>query len=182
MEIKKFEEGASPEDRVAFADFLTTIPPDSFKATREELLSTAFSLCWDFRVRAPVEKLLSHFDHRAVCIEHGHPNIAPFLGRQFRTTPGVEGYFKLLSRFVKYRDIDFPVDDFTVDLDKAVVHCTGEGYFTWIPTGIEWKETFTYRLVIVKRKIMWYEVWADAGSMLLAKMGIEAANSKTIQS
>lgn len=80
--------------------------------TRSQLLASAEALCNDIAAKAPVESILAHFSttHAISATEHGLQQLAPFLGRTFtgRTGPlSVEGYFKLLQKYLTYENMSF---------------------------------------------------------------------------
>ena len=147
-------------------------------STRAGLLSAAKSLCDDFSAASSTATLLSHFSTASAphsdppaAYEHGHPSLAPFLGRLFLGPAGVEEYFNMLQDCLTFEDMSF--SDYVVDEEQRVVCVRGKASFTWKKTGKEWDEVFAYRLGLVEEekqgsrvwKVSRYEVWADSGSL-----------------
>lgn len=145
---------------------------------RESILSAAKSLCDDFSAASSTSTILSHFitssaPHSSppTAYEHGHPSLAPFLGRPFVGAAGVEEYFDLLQQYLTFQNMKF--SDYVVDEVAKVVCVRGEARFTWKKTGKGWDEVFTYRLEMAEEErqggMVWkvgtYEVWADSGSL-----------------
>lgn len=155
--------------------------------SREMLLSAAICLCTDFTSKSSTEAMLAHFTTRTppTAIEHGHPSLAPFVGRTFDGREEVGRYFELLRRLLAFDNMWF--NDFVVDTVRSKVSCQGHARFTWIATGQWWNETFTYMLDFVDEgaqmlvgggglglqdvKVLRYQVWADTGAAYLASRG-----------
>lgn len=138
------------------------------------------------------EMILSHFTTTPcpLAIEHGHPSLAPFLGRAFQARDGVARYFNLLASTLSYRDMVFePEDDWVVDTQNASVSLRGRARFKWLSTGEEWDETFTWLLRMAREgegtgeefKVCEYKVWADTGAAFLAGRGEFARHVKESQ-
>lgn len=142
-------------------------------ASRQHLLQAARSFCDAFAQKKPPEEILSHFsksDH-VLALEHGLPQLAPFLGREFRGQDGLKHYFDLLSSNLTYENMQF--SNFVVDPETSKVSVRGEARFTWTSTGQAWDEVFTYVLELDgHHKVKVYEVWADSGAAYLASKGL----------
>lgn len=54
-------------------------------------------------------EVLSHFSEDVLCFEHGLPDLAPFLGREFRGLQGARGYFELIGELLDFQDMSFSV-------------------------------------------------------------------------
>lgn len=142
--------------------------------SRYSLLEAAHALCHDFSTKAPLDNLLSHFlpASSTVCIEHGEPSLAPFLGRTYNGPDGAKEYFETLQKLLSFEDMSF--DGWVADADEKTVACRGKAKFTWLETGQSWHETFAYRLEFKWQdeevvgggewKVERYEVWADSGA------------------
>ncbi|MCJ1248645.1 hypothetical protein MMC30_005863 [Trapelia coarctata] len=128
------------------------------------LLSAARAITTAFASHFPS---LSHFSSTPTALEHGHPSLAPFLGRSFRGPEGLAEYFSLLEKYLTYENMRF--EDFVVDEMEKVVSVKGMARFVWKETGVGWEECFTYRLGMVEEEGGWkvhvYEVWADSGAL-----------------
>ncbi|KAI5797880.1 hypothetical protein DFH27DRAFT_92901 [Peziza echinospora] len=145
------------------------------------LLEAAKSLCDAFAQGKPVEELLAHFtEFEPVAIEHGHPSLAPFLGREFIGRKKVQKYFELVASLVSFENMQF--GDLYVDDDNYRVTVTGTAKWTYKETGKSWEETFIYALDYVEGiadakggeieiKLQRYAVWADTGALYLASRG-----------
>lgn len=151
-------------------------------SSRQTLLSAARCLCTDFSASSPTEVLLAHFsyDHEPSVIEHGHPALAPFVGREFVGRPEVGRYFNLLAELLTFSAMSF--NEYIVDTETCKVACKGRATFTWKSTGQSWHEVFTYTLDFVEEgrgeagrhpevKVRKYQVWADTGAAYLASRG-----------
>ncbi|KAI0396890.1 transcription elongation factor S-II [Xylariaceae sp. FL0594] len=125
--------------------------------------------------------------------EHGLPQLAPFLGRDFRGLEGARRYFSALGKYLSYEDMRFV--EFVVDAEAesddptkgqkgkeqeggrrkgrgGKVAVRGKATFTWTETKQSWDETFLYVLRFDSRcKLTRYEVWADSGAAYLARRG-----------
>jgi hypothetical protein len=130
-------------------------------AKRDALLAAAQAFCNSFANKEAPAKILSHFSTSddVVALEHGLPQLAPFLGRHFRGRAGLESYFHLLSSHLKYENMRF--SNFVVDAEVSKVSVRGEATFTWISTAQSWDEIFTYVLEFdQENRVLVYEVWA----------------------
>jgi hypothetical protein len=139
---------------------------------REALLHAAANLCNAFACQYAVNAILDHFSTASepFALEHGLPQLVPFVGRPFRGLDGVRQYFGLLSEHLTYKDMRFV--DYVVDVETAKVSARGTATFTWTKTGQSWDEVFTYVLGFdAQRKVKSYEVWADTGAAYLASQG-----------
>lgn len=118
--------------------------------------------------------LLSHFSSSPRAIEHGHPALAPFLGREFVGLDGVADYFKLIQQHLRFDNMGF--SEWVVDAHAMRVAVKGTARFTWTETGEAWDEVFAYVLDMVEEedggvKVGRYQVWADSGAAYLARKG-----------
>ncbi|KAL2219291.1 hypothetical protein M432DRAFT_590047 [Thermoascus aurantiacus ATCC 26904] len=147
---------------------------------RTTLLEPAQALCSAFAAAAPVDDLLSHFttDPMPIAHEHGHPALAPFLGRTFNGLDGVGRYFDLLHEHLAFEHMRFdPEDEWLVDGESLAVFVRGRARFIWKATGEAWNETFCYRLGLAEDqdgrglKVQEYRVWSDTGAAYLASQG-----------
>ncbi|KNG87741.1 hypothetical protein ANOM_004472 [Aspergillus nomiae NRRL 13137] len=149
--------------------------------TRTALLTRTRTLCQNFSTSAPLPTLLSNFTHEPppTALEHGLPQLAPFLGRPFTGQEGIQRYFGLLAELLTIEKMEFePEEKWVVDERAMAVSLRGEGRFRWNETGQAWDETFAYRIGLVKEeeedgevKVVDYEVWADTGAAYLARVG-----------
>ncbi|EXJ90849.1 hypothetical protein A1O1_03954 [Capronia coronata CBS 617.96] len=142
-------------------------------ATRDHLLSAAQAFCDAFAGQKPPEEIFSHFSASddVLALEHGLPQLAPFLGREFRGQKGLQEYFQLLSLNLNYENMLF--SNFVVDPQVSKVSVRGEAKFNWTSTGQSWDEVFTYVLEFdEKNKVKVYEIWADSGAAYLASKGL----------
>ncbi|KAI1437708.1 transcription elongation factor S-II [Xylaria sp. CBS 124048] len=171
--------------------------------TRAELLAAAKAFCDSFARKESVEEILSHFsssstasdtkagaeqrgnnhgDDEILVHEHGLPQLAPFLGRDFRGVEGAREYFETVGARLHYEDmrfVEFIVDDNVSSSASAVgnggggkVVARGQARFTWRETAQSWEETFVYVLLLdAWAKVRRYEVWADSGAAYLARRG-----------
>ncbi len=140
--------------------------------SRQDLLSAAQAFCNTFAEQKPPEEIFSHFSSAkdVLAVEHGLPQLAPFLGREFRGQDGIREYFQLLSSNLKYENMHF--GNFVVDAEVSKVSCRGQARFTWTSTGQGWDEVFTYVLEFDQdNKVKVYEIWADSGAAYLASKG-----------
>ncbi|KAL2000694.1 hypothetical protein VTN02DRAFT_2755 [Thermoascus thermophilus] len=147
---------------------------------RTTLLEPAQALCQAFARSAPVPVLLSHFtsDPMPIAHEHGHPDLAPFLGRTFNGVDGVGHYFDLIAEHLAFEHVRFdPDDEWLVDGESLAVCVRGRARLVWRATGQSWNETFCYRLGLAEDqegrglKVQEYRVWADTGAAYLASQG-----------
>ncbi|KAI1355653.1 transcription elongation factor S-II [Xylaria sp. FL0043] len=156
--------------------------------TRAELLEAAKTFCDSFAQKKPLEDILSHFSSSSsspgsavssdtvLVHEHGLPQLAPFLGRDFRGLDGAREYFETVAKYLSYEDmrfVEFVVDTEDGDGDGGgKVAVRGKAKFTWTETEKSWDETFVYVLRFDARaKLTRYEVWADSGAAYLARRG-----------
>ncbi|KAI1282429.1 transcription elongation factor S-II [Xylaria sp. FL0933] len=159
--------------------------------TRAELLEAAKPFCDSFAQKKPLEDILSHFSSSpgsasssdtVLVHEHGLPQLAPFLGRDFRGLDGARTYFETVAKYLSYEDmrfVEFVVDAGAENKDNdeggdggGKVAVRGKARFTWTETGKSWDETFVYVLRFDARaKLTRYEVWADSGAAYLARRG-----------
>ncbi|KAF3293075.1 hypothetical protein TWF132_005067 [Orbilia oligospora] len=139
----------------------------------DSLLQAAESLCNDFTSKADPPSMFSHFASTVTAFEHGDPHFAPFVGREFKGLDGMKEYFGLLGKYLTYEDMSF--GEYFVDERQNKVSVKGKGRFTWVPTGVNWDEGFTYTLDFAsedgKLKVSRYQVWADTGALYLARLG-----------
>lgn len=174
--------------------------------TRAELLAAAQAFCDSCAQKKPLDEILSHFSppppppsssskgeakgetNEIIVHEHGLPQLAPFLGREFRGVQGARRYFEILGECLGYEGMRFV--EFIVDCGddgdeknggggakggggrggKVVVR--GLARFTWLETGQAWDETFVYVLGFDGGAgLVRYEVWADSGAAYLARRG-----------
>ncbi|KAI4865865.1 hypothetical protein F4820DRAFT_418857 [Hypoxylon rubiginosum] len=145
---------------------------------RADLLAAATAFCESFAQKKPPDEILSHFSTAAspdgndvvVAYEHGLPELAPFLGREFRGRDGVREYFEVVASCLSYDGMRFA--DYVVDAAENRVAIRGTARFTWTATGESWDEVFAYALKFDdQRKVVRYEVWADSGAAYLASKG-----------
>jgi hypothetical protein len=139
---------------------------------RAELLSAATTFCEAFASQQPPEKILSLFSPSddVLAYEHGLPQLAPFLGREFRGPGGIRKYFQTISEYLTYENMRF--GNYVVDAVENKVSVCGQARFTWTSTKQSWDEVFTYVLAFDEsRKVVKYEIWADSGAAYLASQG-----------
>jgi len=139
---------------------------------REQLLAAATSFCEAFAQQKPLADISNHFSASddVLALEHGLPQLAPFLGREFRGRSGLQEYFSILSSTLSYEKMRF--SNFVVDPEVSKVSVRGEARFTWTSTGQGWDEVFTYVLEFDdENKVKVYEIWADSGAAYLASHG-----------
>lgn len=140
--------------------------------TRQKLLQAAQRFCNAFADQKPLEEILGHFSSskKVRAFEHGLPDLAPFLGREFVGRDGIRKYFETISGLLTYENMKF--GKFIVDPETHEVFCKGEARFTWASTGQGWDETFAYMLHFDDEfKVKDYEIWADTGAAYLASKG-----------
>lgn len=163
--------GASPIPELRCGDTLYF----KMASQREALLHAAANFCNAFACQYAVEAILDHFSTSSepFAIEHGLPQLAPFLGRPFRGVDGVKEYFGLLGQYLSYKDMRFV--DYVVDVETAKVSARGTATFTWTKTKQSWDEVFTYVLGFDEsRKVKSYEVWADSGGKSRRDMDVSS--------
>lgn len=144
------------------------MPPNK----REQLLHAAQTFCTSFATKSPPQETLSLFSTSTsiIALEHGLPQLAPFLGREYTGPDGIKEYFETISAHLTYEDMRF--GNYLVDEVESKVSVRGEAKFTWISSGQSWDEVFTYVLGFdEERKVVRYEVWADSGAAYLARRG-----------
>ncbi|KAI0065539.1 hypothetical protein BV25DRAFT_1913569 [Artomyces pyxidatus] len=142
------------------------------RTLRTDLLAAATAFCDAFAAGSPLDTIIAFFSTSTapVAIEHGLPQLAPFLGRTFEGLPGVVQYFVTVGNSATYTDMRF--QDWIVDTQERKVSVRGRGIFTWKSTGQKWDETFTYTLDFDEElKVKRYQVWADSGAAYLARTG-----------
>ncbi|KAI1154213.1 transcription elongation factor S-II [Nemania diffusa] len=183
---------------------------------RAQLLAAARAFCDSFARKRPVEEILSHFsssppspssispapppaatapatddgsESGILVREHGLPQLAPFLGRDFRGLRGARRYFEIVGACLRYEDMRFVAfvaggaaeegegEGESDENEGGQVAVRGRARFTWRETGQSWDETFVYVLCFDARaKVRRYEIWADSGAAYLARRG-ELASS-----
>lgn len=139
---------------------------------RSQLLQAAQTFCSAFASQKPPEEIFSHFSTSddVEAYEHGLPQLAPFLGREFRGHDGIKEYFQELSSSLSYEKMKF--SNFVVDAEEKKVSVRGQAKFTWTSTGQSWDEVFAYVLTFDDMlKVKKYEIWADSGAAYLASQG-----------
>lgn len=139
---------------------------------RDQLLHAAQTFCTSFASQKPPEEIFNLFstspDVRAY--EHGLPQLAPFLGREYKGRDGIEKYFLLISSYLTYENMRF--DNYVVDEVEGKVAVRGQARFTWTSSGQSWDEVFAYILAFdADCKVTRYEIWADSGAAYLAGRG-----------
>ena len=130
-------------------------------SSREHLLAAAQAFCNSFANKDDLEKIFARFSASddVLALEHGLPQLAPFLGREFRGHKGLQEYFQLLSANLSYENMRF--SNFVVDEKVSKVSIRGNANFTWTSTGQSWDEVFTYVLEFDEHnKVKVYEIWA----------------------
>ena len=140
--------------------------------TRQDLLSAAQTFCTSFASHKPPGETLSLFSTspEVRAYEHGLPQLAPFLGREYKGREGLEKYFLLLSSHLTYENMRF--GNYFADEVEKKVSVRGEARFTWISSGQSWDEVFTYVLAFDEDcRVLRYEIWADSGAAYLAGRG-----------
>lgn len=151
---------------------------------RETLIEPARALCDAFASASPASELVRYFtsDPMPIAHEHGHPSLAPFLGRTFTGQDGIMQYFDLISQYLTFENMRFdPEDEWVVDPENLAVCLRGRARFIWKATGEGWYETFCYRLGLAEDisqeskggyRIQEYRVWSDTGAAYLASKGL----------
>lgn len=140
---------------------------------RAQLLAASQSFCDSFALKSSPDTIFAHFSPSpdVLVLEHGLPQLAPFLGRDFRGQDGLREYFALLGKTLSYEDMSF--SNFVVDDTQSKVSVRGQARFTWNSTGQSWDEVFTYVLELDEEiKVKVYEIWADSGAAYLASKGL----------
>ena len=155
----------------AIFSLLLHVSPRTSKMSsdREALLHAAANFCNAFACQYALDAILDHFSTTSepFAIEHGVPQLAPFVGRPFKGLHGIKEYFSLLGEHVSYKDMYFV--GYIVDTEVSKVSARGTATFTWKATNQSWDEVFTYVLGFDgDRKVRSYEVWADTGAAYLA--------------
>jgi hypothetical protein len=139
---------------------------------RDQLLQAAQTFCTSFASQKPPEEIFSLFSTSpdVTAYEHGLPQLAPFLGREYKGQDGIRKYFLMISSHLTYENMRF--SDYIVDEVEGKVSVRGEARFTWISSGQSWDEVFTYMLAFDENcKVTNYEIWADSGAAYLAGRG-----------
>lgn len=158
--------------------------------TRAALLKRTISFLETLASHSSPAKIAAHFTQsNATHIfihEHGLPQLAPFLGRDFTGSEGVTQYFEIIGSCLEYENMKF--DDFLVDEVEGRVSVRGEAKFMWRDSGQGWDEVFRYVLGFAPGgdtegeerveadsdgdgKLVRYEIWADTGAAYLARKG-----------
>ncbi|KAJ9158458.1 Transcription elongation factor S-II [Coniochaeta hoffmannii] len=140
--------------------------------SRDQLLHAAQTFCTSFASQKPPEEIFSLFSTspEVTAYEHGLPQLAPFLGREYKGTDGIKKYFLTISSHLTYENMRF--SNYIVDEVERKVSVRGEARFTWISSGQSWDEVFTYVLAFDEDcKVTKYEIWADSGAAYLAERG-----------
>ncbi|KAE8378575.1 hypothetical protein BDV26DRAFT_292106 [Aspergillus bertholletiae] len=148
---------------------------------RHALINRTRTLCQNFSHQADLTTLLSNFTQEhppPTALEHGLPQLAPFLGRAFTGHEGLRQYFGMLAELLTMERMEFePEEDWVVDERAMAVSLRGKARFRWNETGQAWEETFAYRIGLTEAeeggevKVVFYEVWADTGAAYLARIG-----------
>jgi hypothetical protein len=139
---------------------------------RSSLLQAAQTFCTAFASQKPPEEIFCLFSSLVdvLAYEHGLPQLAPFLGREFRGQDGIRKYFETISKHLSYENMKF--SNYVVDAVEHKVSVRGEARFTWTSTGQSWDEVFSYVLAFDDElKVVRYEIWADSGAAYLASQG-----------
>lgn len=139
---------------------------------REKLISAAGSFCDAFANQKPFEDIFKHFSRseKVLALEHGLPELAPFLGRKFEGSGGVQEYFSLISSKLRYENMWF--DNYIVDSGNNQVSVRGHAKFCDAATNQAWDEVFAYQLAFDSEyKVVVYEIWSDTGAAYLASKG-----------
>ncbi|OIW33622.1 transcription elongation factor S-II [Coniochaeta ligniaria NRRL 30616] len=139
---------------------------------RQQLLEAAQTFCTSFASQKPPEDIFSLFSTSpdVTAKEHGLPQLAPFLGREFKGQDGIREYFSLISSLLTYENMRF--SNYIVDEVERKVSVRGEARFMWTSTWQSWDEVFTYMLAFDEDcKVLRYEIWADSGAAYLARRG-----------
>jgi hypothetical protein len=139
---------------------------------RAQLLQAAQTFCTAFASQKPPEHIFSLFSTSddVTAYEHGLPQLAPFLGREYKGPDGIRKYFETISGHLTYENMRF--SNYLVDGVEGKVSVRGEARFTWISSGQSWDEVFTYVLAFDEAcKVLKYEIWADSGAAYLARRG-----------
>ncbi|KAI0011861.1 hypothetical protein F4779DRAFT_160591 [Xylariaceae sp. FL0662B] len=139
---------------------------------REDILGAATAFCDSFAQKNAPADILCHFSasEDIVAYEHGLPELAPFLGREFKGRDGIKSYFETISSCLSYENMQF--SNYIVDEVENKVSVRGAATFTWTTTAESWAEVFTYVLAFDEHyKVTRYEIWADSGAAYLASKG-----------
>jgi hypothetical protein len=140
--------------------------------SRDQLLKAAQTFCTSFASQKPPEEIFGLFSTspEVTAYEHGLPQLAPFLGREYKGTDSIKKYFFKISSHLSYENMRF--SNYIVDESVGKVSVRGEARFTWISSGQSWDEVFTYVLAFDDDcKVTRYEIWADSGAAYLAERG-----------
>ena len=154
---------------------------------KKMLLAAAKGLCEAFIQGKPIPELLDFFtEHEAIAIEHGHPSIVPWLGREYIGHKEIGKYFQMIADNLSFQDMKF--GEWFVDEDKLRVGVTGKARWTYKKTGKSWDENFTYVLdyaegetegepSVREVKLRKYAVWADSGAVRPTSLLTQSLNS-----
>ncbi|KAF9008802.1 hypothetical protein BDQ17DRAFT_77510 [Cyathus striatus] len=140
--------------------------------SRMQLLAAASRFCDAIAQKQDMPSIIAHLSstHQITATEYGESCLAPFLGKPFIGTSGVQRYFELIGSLLSFESMRF--SNFTVDVEMRRVALRGEGRFTWLVTGESWDEKFAYMLDFDDElKVTDYQVWADSGAAYLARVG-----------
>jgi hypothetical protein len=139
---------------------------------RQQLLEAAQTFCTSFASQKPPEEIFGLFSTSpdVTAYEHGLPQLAPFLGREYKGQDGIKKYFSVISSHLSYENMRF--SNYIVDELEGKVSVRGEAKFTWTSSGQSWDEVFSYQLAFDENcKVLKYEIWADSGAAYLAGRG-----------
>lgn len=137
---------------------------------REQLRSATQAFCDALIQKKGLKEILGHFSDKVTVLEHGLPELAPFLGRTFEGIEGASEYFKVLGETLSFDYMK--VTNIFVDSEASKTSVRGKATFTHQKTGQSWDEAWSYVLEFDSRnKIKLYEIWADSGAAYLASRG-----------
>jgi len=85
----------------------------------EGLLHVAAQFCNPFACLYAMEAILNYFSTRTEpsALEHGLPQLAPFLGQSFKGLDGIKEYFMLTDENLLSKDMGFV--DYIVDVETS---------------------------------------------------------------
>ncbi|PKY07939.1 hypothetical protein P168DRAFT_314070 [Aspergillus campestris IBT 28561] len=161
------------------------MPPTS-PPPRASLIKPVRTLCTAFASASSPETLAASFTQTPAPLahEHGLPELAPFLGRDFTGTEGIKRYFTLVASELSFEGMEFDDErDWVVDGVSMAVALRGRARFVCRASGEGWDETFCYRVGLGfeqegtgedtegELKVREYRVWADTGAAYLARLG-----------
>ena len=141
------------------------------RSKRIELLEATVGFCNAFASGTDPQKIIEQYlSKKITIIEHGSAKVAPFLGRTFE---GYDGFREYVDNVMSYLQLDsMSFDDYIIDVTYAKVAVVGHAHFTAKETGQSWQEVLAYRLLFDEdTKLTRYEIWADSGSLHLARQG-----------